>query len=203
MKFLYWYICTGIGSPCKIHFLLECSQNSLIKTALGHLAKAGTLCERPTERNICKLGNIHSMLAYLFEQFLLPSTYLWCEWSGIIVYCSKDCLCPPLSWWNIRPHLPNVLQLTKIMRLVLISRMWERGWCVSPLVRWLRACTTFPHSLPTLSEGWTQARFQGLRRWWNDSLKKVCIPALDQSANLPLTTCIGFIMLSHILGCLF
>lgn len=37
MIFLYWYIYTGNESPCKIHFLLKYSPESLIKTSLDLL----------------------------------------------------------------------------------------------------------------------------------------------------------------------
>lgn len=52
IKCLCCYACPGIESSCKTHFLLQYSQQSLVKTALGHLAKAIASSECLTVRNI-------------------------------------------------------------------------------------------------------------------------------------------------------
>lgn len=116
-------------------------------------AKAVVLSEWLTIKDICKLENIYSMLAYLSEHFLLLTTYLWYEWSRRIVYCGRDWLCSFLSWWSISSQLSDALQLCGIMWLVLTSGMWGR-WRVSPPIRWLKVWVSCPHSLPTWSEGW-------------------------------------------------
>lgn len=210
MKFFIWYLYTGNESPCKVHFLLKYSPERLIKSSLGHLKKVVALNECLTIRNTLKLGNIYNMLAYLFEQFLLISIYLWywVIWKNSLLW-QKLAL---FSSFSIKDQTtaPRCMQLSGIMTGSHQENLGEGMLCVtsSEVVKSKNFSTLSPH-LVWMLEADHISRPLKMERLKDEDWKKLD-PCMEQSSNLCLTPCIScdmnekssFIVLSHVLGCL-